>query len=274
MSLSRSDVQRLLAEHRIRPSKALGQNFVADFNTVERIARLARVGPGEVVVEIGAGLGSLTLALARSGAHVIALEIDRRLLEVLEATARGPNVEVLEADARSLDWAALLSGRPRGVVVVANLPYSVATPILVRALEEAPAVSRMLVMVQREVGERWVAGPGDPAYGAVSVKIAYWATASVLGRVPPTVFVPRPKVDSVLVELVRRDAPAVDPEVVPYPRLEAVFRAGFGQRRKMLRRSLAGVVDPGAFERAGVAPSARAEELSVAQWGALARICT
>jgi 16S rRNA (adenine1518-N6/adenine1519-N6)-dimethyltransferase len=127
-------------------------------------------------------------------------------------------------------------------------------------------------MVQREVGERWVAVPGDPAYGAVSVKIAYWAAAAVIGRVPATVFVPRPKVESVLVRMRRHPEPVIDPAVVTYKRFEAVVRAGFAHRRKMLRQSLAGTVEPSAFEAAGVAPSARAEELDVAAWGKLARV--
>ena len=168
-------------------------------------------------------------------------------------------------------WPRLVAGRSGPAALVANLPYNIATPLVVRVLEEAPSIGRLFVMVQREVGERWVARPGDPAYGAVSVKIAYWSQATVAGRVPPTVFVPRPKVDSVLVSLVRRPAPAVDPAVVDYRRFETVVRAGFAQRRKMLRRSLAGLVTPAAFAAAGVAPSARAEELDVVAWGALAR---
>jgi len=272
VTLSRSDVQRLLAEHDIRPSKALGQNFVADGNTVERIARLAELQPGSTVIEVGAGLGSLTLSLAAVGAHVIAIEIDRRLAGALKQVVAGLDVDVVEADALRLDWAELLTGLPSRIALVANLPYSVATPLVVRVLEEAPAIGRLLVMVQREVGERWVARPGDAAYGAVSVKIAYWATASVVGRVPATVFVPTPKVESVLVSIRRRPEPAIDPAVVPYTRFEAVVRAGFAHRRKMLRRSLAGTVEPDAFEAAGVAPSARAEELGVAAWGELARV--
>ena len=153
---------------------------------------------------------------------------------------------------------------------MANLPYNVATPIVLRVLEEAPTVRRMTVMVQREVGERMAAGVGDPAYGAVSVRIAYWATAAVVARVPATVFVPRPRVDSVLVQMDRRPAPAVDPGLVAYGRLTEVVRAGFGQRRKMLRRSLAGVVDPAAFAATGTSPEARAEELDVVEWGRLA----
>jgi 16S rRNA (adenine1518-N6/adenine1519-N6)-dimethyltransferase len=153
---------------------------------------------------------------------------------------------------------------------VANLPYNVATPLLMRTLTEVPAVTRLLVMVQREVGERIAAGVGDDGYGAVSVRVAYFARAEVVGRVPASVFVPRPRVESVLVRLVRRPEPAVDPAVVSYARLDAVVRSGFGQRRKMLRRSLAGVVDPDAFARAGVRPEARAEELDIAAWGRLA----
>jgi 16S rRNA (adenine1518-N6/adenine1519-N6)-dimethyltransferase len=272
VTLSRSDVQRLLAEHGIRPTKALGQNFVADPNTVERIARLAELAPGATVVEVGAGLGSLTLALAGVGARVLAIEVDPRLVAALRETVDGLDVEVIAADALRLDWDALLAGVPGPVALVANLPYGVATPVVVRVLEEAPRIDRLLVMVQREVGERWVARPGDPAYGAVSVKIAYWASASMVGRVPPTVFIPRPKVESVLVGLRRLSDPAVDPAIVPYVRFETVVRAGFAHRRKMLRRSLAGTVEPAAFAAAGVAPTARAEELGVAAWGELARV--
>jgi 16S rRNA (adenine1518-N6/adenine1519-N6)-dimethyltransferase len=272
VTLSRSDVQRLLAEHGVSPKKALGQNFVVDGNTLERIARLTAVGPGTTVVEIGAGLGSLTLALAATGASVVAVEIDRRLTPVLREVVAGRDVEVLEADALRLDWTRVLAGRPAPLVLAANLPYSVATPVMIRALEEAPGIERFLVMVQREVGERWAAGVGDHSYGAVSVKVAYWATAALVGAVPPTVFVPRPKVDSVLVRMVRRAAPAVDPNLVSYARFETVVRAGFAHRRKMLRRSLAGVVDAAAFEAAGVSASARAEELDVEAWGRLARV--
>jgi 16S rRNA (adenine1518-N6/adenine1519-N6)-dimethyltransferase len=154
--------------------------------------------------------------------------------------------------------------------LVANLPYNVAVPIVLRVLDEVPAIERLLVMVQREVGQRLAAGPGQPAVGSISVHVAYYGEARLVGRVPPTVFVPRPRVESVLVRIDRRRAPAVDPAVVSAERLFAVVRAGFAQRRKMLRRSLAGVVGPECFEVAGVEPTARAEELSVEQWGRLA----
>ncbi len=270
MTHSATDVRRLLTEHGLRPSRALGQNFVADPNTVRRIVRLADVGPGSHVVEIGAGLGSLTLALAETGASVTALEVDRHLLPVLrEAVAGCPAVTVVAADALRVDFAELL-GADLSWSLVANLPYNVATPLVVRVLEEVPQVERLHVMVQREVGERLAAGPGDPAYGAPSVKVAYWARARVAGRVPPTVFVPRPSVESALVRMERRSEPAVDPGIVPYERLFSVVGAGFGQRRKMLRRSLAGVVAPEAFAAAGIPPQARAEELGIEDWGRLA----
>jgi 16S rRNA (adenine1518-N6/adenine1519-N6)-dimethyltransferase len=268
--LGAADVRRLLAEHGLRPSKALGQHFVTDPNTVRRIVRLADVDADESVVEIGAGLGSLTLALALTGAQVVAVEVDRHLVSVLRAVlAEHTNVTVVEADALALDWGELLGASPAWCLV-ANLPYNVATPLVVRVLEEAPRVRMMLVMVQREVGERLAAVPGSRAYGAVSVKVAYWATAAVVGVVPPTVFVPRPAVESALVRIDRRDSPAVPESLVSYARLCEVVVAGFGQRRKMLRRSLASIVASEAFDAAGVAPSARAEELDVEQWGRLA----
>ena len=272
MTLGRSEVLELLARHQLRPSRALGQNFVADANTVRRVARLAGIGPGDRVVEVGAGLGSLTLALAETGAEVTAIEVDAGLVSVLRSVAEPAGVRVVAADAMRLDWAALLGAGPpsAGWVLVANLPYNVATPLVARLLDDVPAITRMLVMVQREVGERLAAGVGAPAYGAVSVKVAYWATAAVVGRVPSTVFVPRPKVESVLVSIERRASPAVDPSVVGPERLFALVRAGFGQRRKMLRRSLAGRVDAAVFEHAGIRPEARAEDLDIAAWGRLA----
>ena len=266
MTLSRRDISALLERNGLRPSRALGQNFVVDPNTVRRIARLAGVGPGDAVVEIGAGLGSLTLALAETGARVTAVEIDRHLLPVLRETVEPAGVRVVEGDAMALDWPAVLAGEARWSLV-ANLPYNVATPLVADLLDEVPQIERMLVMVQREVAERLAAGPGSKTYGGVSVKVAYWATAEVVGRVPASVFLPRPNVESALVRIVRRPAPAVDadPDL-----LFALVRAGFGQRRKMLRRSLAGLVEAEAFACAGVAPEARAEDLGVEEWGRLA----
>ena len=270
MTLSGADVRRLLDEYGLAPSRARGQNFVVDPNTVRRIARLAGVGSGDRVVEIGAGLGSLTLALAETGAAVTAIEVDSGLVPALRGVVEPVGVTVVEGDALRLDWSALLSDGPW--VLVANLPYNVATPLIADLLDGVPAISRMLVMVQREVGERLAASPGDDAYGAVSVKVAYWATARVVGRVPPTVFHPVPNVESALVRIDRRPAPAVGEDVDP-GWLFRLVRAGFGQRRKMLRRSLAALVPAEAFVAAGIRPEARAEELSVEDWGRLAA-CT
>lgn len=269
MTLTAREVSDLLASHRLRPSRALGQNFVGDPNTVRRIARLSAVGRGDRVIEIGAGLGSLTLALAETGADVTAIEADRHLLPVLRDVLEGTAVNVVQADAMHVDWAGLLGPDP-GWVMVANLPYNIATPLIADVLDSVPQVSRMLVMVQREVGERLAAKPGDEAYGAVSVKVDYWAEASIAGRVPASVFIPRPNVESVLVRIDRRQVPAVDPASVPPGRLFELVRAGFAQRRKMLRRSLAGLVGPDAFDAAGISPQSRAEELGVEDWGRLA----
>jgi 16S rRNA (adenine1518-N6/adenine1519-N6)-dimethyltransferase len=271
VTLSLRQVRELLDEHGLRPSRALGQNFVVDANTVRRIARLSGVGPADAVVEIGAGLGALTLALAETGASVTAVEVDRRLVPLLRAQVEHDGVRVVEADALTLDWHELLAAGPASSwVMVANLPYNVAVPVVLRALDEATAVTSMLVMVQREVGERLAAAPGSKTYGAVSVKVAYHATARVVGRVPASVFVPRPAVESVLVRIERRPVVAVDPALVPASRLFELVRAGFGHRRKMLRQSLAGVVPPEAFAAAGVDPAARAENLGVEEWGRLA----
>ncbi len=264
MTLTRTEVRRLLDTHGLAPSRALGQNFVADPNTVRRIARLAGVGPGDRVVEIGAGLGSLTLALAETGASVTAVEIDRYVLPVLREVVEPAGVTVIEADALTADWAGLL-GAERWTLV-ANLPYNVATPLVLDLLDDVPAIDRMLVMVQLEAGERLAAAPGDRTYGIPSVKVAYWATASLAGRVPPTVFYPQPKVESVLVRIERRPTPATSADPA---RLFALVRTAFGQRRKMLRRSLAGVVTDAAFAAAGVRPDARPEELGIEDWGRL-----
>jgi 16S rRNA (adenine1518-N6/adenine1519-N6)-dimethyltransferase len=262
---SASAIRALLSSHGLEPSRALGQNFVADPNTVRRIARLAAVGAGDQVIEVGAGLGSLTLALLETGASVTAVERDAHLVPVLREVVESHRATVVEADALSLDWTTLLSGGPWSCV--ANLPYNIATPLVLDVLERASMVDRMLVLVQREVGERLAAGPGTKAYGIPSVKRAWWASASLAGRVSPTVFVPQPRVESVLVEL-RRHEPAGDEPLRRH--VFALVDAGFGQRRKMLRRSLAGAATAGQLEAAGIRPDARAEELELDDWIRLA----
>ncbi len=270
MTLTRTQVRDLLDRHGIHPKRSLGQNFVVEPNTVRRIAELAGVGAGDRVVEIGPGVGSLTLALADTGASVTAVEIDDVLVGVLAETTAGRNVEVVHADAMTVDWGAVLGGAgDADWTLVANLPYNVSVPLVCDLLDDVPAITRMVVMVQKEVAERLVAGPGDDAYGLPSVKVAYHAVGRMVGRVPPSVFLPRPNVDSALVEVVRRPEPAVDADPA---RLFTLVRAGFGQRRKMVRRSLAGLLDETAIVAAGVDPTERAERLGLAQWAALAGV--
>ncbi|HZM32196.1 MAG TPA: 16S rRNA (adenine(1518)-N(6)/adenine(1519)-N(6))-dimethyltransferase RsmA [Acidimicrobiales bacterium] len=264
MTLSSREVRDLLSEHGLTPSRALGQNFVADPNTVRKIARLAHIVPGDRVVEIGPGLGSLTLALVEAGAEVTAIELDRHVLPVLRSVVEPHGVRVIHGDALFLDWDEVLGEGPWSLV--ANLPYNVATGLVLDLLATVPAIERMLVMVQREVGERLAARVGDKAYGIPSVKVAYWAQAEVVARVPATVFIPAPRVESVLVRITRRPRPAVDADP---DKLFALVAKAFGQRRKMLRRSLAGIVDAETFARAGVRPEARAEEVSLEGWAQL-----
>ena len=230
----------------------------------------AAVVPGDRVLEVGAGFGSLTIALAAAGAEVLAVEFDRALLEALrEIVGPLPSVRVEPGDAMRMDWAGLLPGERWKMV--SNLPYNIAVPLVAGMLEGVPAIDQFLVMVQREVGERLAAGPGDDAYGAVSVRVAYRAEAAVVRRVPASVFWPRPKVDSVLVRIMRRHGPPVpaDPE-----RLFQVVEAGFAERRKTMRNALRRLglsvreADE-ALERCGIAPNARAEELSLQDFSTL-----
>ena len=269
MTHSHRDITELLASHGLAPRRAFGQNFVSDPNTVRRIARMANVGPRDHVVEIGAGLGSLTLALAETGARITAIEIDHGIAPVLRDVVKDlPNVSVVVGDALELDWNEIIPPGSKAVVV-ANLPYNVATPLVADLLDAIPQISRFVVMVQKEVALRLASSVGSSDYGAISVKVAYWATARVLGDVPPSVFIPRPKVTSSIIEITRRETPAVGPHIAPQ-QLFKVIRTGFGQRRKMLRRSLAAIATPENFALAGVSPEARPEELDVHQWGRLA----
>lgn len=266
--LTARDVRRLLDAHGLAPRKARGQNFVVDPNTVRKVVRDAGVGDGDLVCEIGPGLGSLTLALRAAGARVVALEIDPGLLRALaEVTGDDPGVQLVQGDAMTWDLAALVDQGP--AALVANLPYNIATPVVLRALE-AGAFDRLLVMVQREVGHRWAAAVGDPQYGAVSVKMAALADVGVAARVSRAAFYPAPNVDSVTVRLV----PRVWNLPVERHALFPLVEAGFSQRRKRLRNALSSRHDPAAVEaalrRAGLGAGARAEELDLAEWVRLA----
>lgn len=226
------------------------------------------------MVEVGAGLGSLTRALAAQGNEIVAVEFDRRLLPALRGSVGElANVTIVHADATELDWASLTAeGR---WVLAANLPYNVGTSIVLEVLERAPMVHRLLVMVQREVAERLVASPGDPAYGAPSVRVAARASASIVRSVPPEVFWPRPAVASAVLRLERRGADVG----VDDPTLWDVVDAGFAQRRKTMRSALRRLgLDPGGAVRvladAGLDPDARAESLSLADFRRVADLLT
>ncbi len=275
MALTPATIPALLARHGLAPSRALGQNFLADPNTANKIARLAEIEPGDRVLEIGPGVGSLTVALLAAGAQVTALELDRHVIPALEESVGPDAIRVVLGDALRVDLDEVLGAVGIDAPtwrMVSNLPYNVATPIVMRILERAPSVTSMLVMVQREVGERMAAGPGSKIYGAVSVKIAYFGRAELVGVVPPSVFIPAPKVDSALVRIRRAPTPTV--AVPSADRLFALVRAGFGQRRKMLRGAMKGELGAdveAVLAAAGIDGRARAETLALDQWAAIAR---
>ena len=261
----RGEILELLSRHGHHPNKRLGQHFLAEPSIVDRIVVASAVGPGDLVVEVGAGTGSLTRALAATGAEVIAYEIDRHLEPLLAEALAGSGVDLRIADATPDEIAAVAGDRE--AVLVANLPYGVGTTLLLDLLQQVPAIVRMVVMMQREVADRLVAGPGSRTYGLPSVIAALHSEVVVLFPVPATVFVPPPAVGSAVVELRRIDA---EPDTAAAERLAA---AAFAGRRKMLRRSLAGVLgDPEAvLAAAGIDPTARPEALEPSQFVALAR---
>jgi 16S rRNA (adenine1518-N6/adenine1519-N6)-dimethyltransferase len=224
----------VLRRHGLRTKRGLGQHFLVDPNTARRIVRLASVTRKETILEIGPGLGSLTVVLAAVAKRVVAVEIDERVADALsEVLGAVSNVEVIVGDALRADLRALVEP---GARLVANLPYNVATPIVMRVLDEVPEITGGLVMVQREVGMRWVSPPSSRSYGATSVHMQLKADARIAGNVPPTVFLPPPKVSSVLVAFERRPHPTV--HVTDEAAFVAFVHAAFGHRRKTIRNAL------------------------------------
>jgi 16S rRNA (adenine1518-N6/adenine1519-N6)-dimethyltransferase len=252
----------------VHPRKDLGQNFVVDPNTIRKMVEAARLAPGDRVLEIGAGAGSLTLGLAGAAESVLAVELDARLLPVLhEVLAGASNVDILHADALRLPLGQLDVNR-----LVGNLPYSIAAALVIKVLSEAPQVGELTVMTQREVAERFAALPGSRVYGATSVLVRYFGTPAVVARVSRNAFYPVPNVDSAVVRIVRQahDLPVEREDFF------ALVKAAFSQRRKTLRNALTSHAgSPFAAERAlkrsGIDPRARAESLAVADFARLVR---
>ncbi|KOX05661.1 16S rRNA (adenine(1518)-N(6)/adenine(1519)-N(6))-dimethyltransferase RsmA [Micromonospora profundi] len=274
--LGPAEIRELAARLGVAPTKKLGQNFVHDPNTVRRIVTAAGLSPDDVALEVGPGLGSLTLGLLPVAGHVHAVEIDTVLAGALPDTAAryaGPDADRLtvhRADALRIRADELADPAP--TALVANLPYNVAVPVVLHLLAELPSLRHGLVMVQKEVADRLVAGPGSKVYGIPSVKLAWYAQARGAGRVPPNVFWPVPNVDSGLVAFTCRQPPRAD---VPRERVFAVVDAAFAQRRKTLRAALAGWAGgadraAAALTAAGVDPGARGESLTVEQFAAIA----
>ena len=261
-------LQELFRRHGIQPKRSLGQNFVVDANTIRKVVAVAGVERTDRVLEVGAGAGSLTVALAAAADRVDAYETDRRLIPVLEEVLfESPNVTVIEADFLAADL-----GSVGATKMVANLPYNIAATVVLKVLEEAPGVTELVVMTQKEVGERMAASPGSKVYGAPTVAAAYFADASVAARVSRRAFWPVPNVDSVLVRFVRHEIDAS----VSFRQLRVILRAAFGQRRKSLRNSLAPVFSGTAateevLRSAGIDPGARPESLAPDAFLALAR---
>ncbi|MFM8774716.1 MAG: 16S rRNA (adenine(1518)-N(6)/adenine(1519)-N(6))-dimethyltransferase RsmA [Actinomycetota bacterium] len=271
--LGPADIRAIAEGRGIRPAKQRGQNFVIDANTVRRIVRLADVGPGDSVLEVGPGLGSLTLGLLATGAEGSAVEIDPVLADALPSTV----AEFRPDDASRLsvicdDAMRILALPVAPTALVANLPYNVAVPIVLHLLETFSTLERGLVMVQAEVADRLVAAPGSRIYGVPSVKLAWYADAQRVGSVPPSVFWPVPHVDSGLVAFRRRAAPS---SIAAREEVFACVDAAFAQRRKTLRAALAGWAGSAAqAERAlllaGVDPSSRGEALGVEAFARIA----
>jgi len=269
--LGPAEIRDLAAQLDLQPTKKLGQNFVVDGNTVRKIVKAARIEPGDEVLEVGPGLGSLTLGLLEAGARVTAVEIDTRLAALLphtvEAMSPGAPLEVVTGDALRVG----IPGSPRRLV--ANLPYNVSVPVLLHLLETVPSLESALVMVQAEVGQRLAAPPGSRVYGSPSVKAAWYGRWSTAGTVSRQVFWPVPNVDSILIGFERGDRPGTEEERV---RTFALVDAAFGQRRKMLRQALADPLGGSAaasarLEAAGIDPTLRGEQLTAADFVSIAR---
>jgi len=272
---SPGETARVLRAYGIRPRRRFGQHFLISRRVLDRILEAAALSPADGVLEIGAGIGTLTVPLAEAAAAVVAVELDGALLPALrDAVARFPHVTVVAGDALALDLPRLVAPLPPPRKAVSNLPYRIASPLIVALLEQPLGLARMVFTVQREVAQRLAAAPGGKAYGALSVAVQYRAQASLVMRVPPSAFFPPPEVESAVVRLEVRPRPAV---AVPDEALFfRVVRAAFAQRRKTLRNTVAGALGlpapavEAAARRAGIDPRRRGETLALGEFAALA----
>ena len=272
--LGAAQIRELAAALDLKPSKSLGQNFVIDSNVCTKIVRTAAVGPTDIALEIGPGLGSLTLALLDSAASVVAVEIDSRLAGQLPITVANlfehpENLTVLNQDALSIQT---LPVNP--TVLVANLPYNVSVPVLLHLLEKFESLRTGVVMVQAEVADRLAAKPGTKEYGIPSVKAAWWAEVKGAGSVSRSVFWPAPNVDSKLVSFTRRQTPG---DEVLRRKVFTIIDAAFAQRRKMLRSALSGLYGSSSsaeeiLKRADIDPTLRGEALEISSFCAIAAV--
>ena len=268
MTLTRTQVKDLLQKYDINPRKSLGQNFVVEPNTIRQIIELASIEADDFVIEVGPGIGSLTSSLLEVAGHVTAIEVDDALVRVLTDLLRPEDdrFRLVNADVMNLDVNELLAARNESWNLVANLPYNISVPLICDFLERVPVITKMTVMVQREVAERLVAKTGEKAFGLPSLKIQYFAEVKKIADVPPSVFLPKPKVDSSLVQIERREKYVTSAN---YDVLFELAKRSFSQRRKMLRRSLKETFDLNDFESAGIDPTQRAEDITLEEWGAL-----
>ena len=269
--LGAAEIRALAERLDVSPTKKWGQNFVHDANTVRKIVTAAKLKPGEAVVEVGPGLGSLTLGLLEQGHPVTAIEIDPRLAAELPATCATHGVDEGVLTVLLGDALAVTKLPVTPTAIVANLPYNVSVPVLIHLLETFPTIRRVLVMVQAEVGHRIAADPGSKVYGVPSVKAAWWGDWNVEGTVSRRVFWPEPNVDSVLVGMTARDTPG---DEALRRRTFALADAAFGQRRKTLRQALSAIAGSttaaaALCEAAGIDSGARGEQLTLAQFVSL-----
>lgn len=277
-------INEIKKKHGIRPVKSLGQNFIIDKNIIDKIIEKSNISKGDLVIEIGPGIGALTAAAAEKAAKVIAIEIDKNLIPILEETlSEYNNIEIINNNIMKTNFGRILEQnkeingqRMDGVKILGNLPYYITTPIIMKILEDKVAADSITVMLQKEVADRIKAEPGSKTYGALSVAVQYYCTVTHVANATKEVFVPRPKVDSTVIRLdLRKEKPfPLDDEDAFF----AVVKAGFGQRRKTLLNSLTGIYGltkdeiASIIENAGIDPARRAETLQLQEFATLANI--